>query len=309
MYQRLRRFKASLGPGHGPFYFAKVDVHAAFDTIPQGAVVKLMSGVFNRRLYTVTKHAEVQPGGRAMPEPCKTATGIRKRWYSTALADGQPRPLLNRLESQLGESKRDTVFVESVAQRKYDAEFLVNLLSEHVERNLVKYGSHFLRQKRGIPQGSVLSSWLCNYFYADLESRHLGFLNTPDCLLVRLIDDFLLITLDKSKAIEFVQTMHGGFPDYGVEANQKKTRVNFDMHVGDDAVSKVAEGGRFPYCGMLISDQSLGITKDRNRGDGTSKGIGPKPRVQQLTVFRYLELSHGRVWSLAGSAFPTQDYW
>ncbi|KAF4510782.1 hypothetical protein G6O67_002648 [Ophiocordyceps sinensis] len=300
VYQRLRRFKASLGPGHGPFYFAKVDVHAAFDTIPQGAVVKLMSGVFNRRLYTVTKHAEVQPGGRAMPEPCKTATGIRKRWYSTALADGQPRPLLNRLESQLGESKRDTVFVESVAQRKYDAEFLVNLLSEHVERNLVKYGSHFLRQKRGIPQGSVLSSWLCNYFYADLESRHLGFLNTPDCLLVRLIDDFLLITLDKSKAIEFVQTMHGGFPDYGVEANQKKTRVNFDMHVGDDAVSKVAEGGRFPYCGMLISDQSLGITKDRNRGDGTNIsssltvefGRSPGQHFQRKIIAAFKAQSH-----------------
>ncbi|KAM4059685.1 telomerase ribonucleoprotein complex - RNA binding domain-containing protein [Hirsutella rhossiliensis] len=300
VYQRLRLFKDSLGPGQRRFYCAKVDVHAAFDTIPQGAVVKLMSGVLNRRLYTVTKHAEVQPGERAMPEPRKTATSIRKRWCATAVADGHHRPLLELLEGKLAGCKKDTVFVESVAQKAYNSGFLVDLLSEHVECNLVKFGSHFFRQKRGVPQGSVLSSWLCNYFYADLESRHLGFLQAPDCLLMRLIDDFLLITLDKSKAVEFVQNMHRGFPDYGVEANQKKTRVNFDMHIGDDAVSKVSGGGGFPYCGLLINDQSLGITKDRIRSDGTTVsssltvefGRSPGQNFQRKVLAAFKAQSH-----------------
>lgn len=271
MHQRLRLFKNSLEHGHGRLYFAKVDVKAAFDTIPQTAVVELMSGVLNRQRYTITKHAEVQPGERAMPEPCRTATNIRKRWYATALADSNHQPLLERLEGELARGKKDTVFVENVVHKAYNADFLVDLLSQHVRCNLVKFGNRFFRQRTGVPQGSVLSSWLCNYFYADLESRHLYFLQKPDCLLMRLIDDFLLITLDKSKATEFVQTMHGGLPDYGVEVNAGKTRVNFDMQLGSDAVPKLSGGGGFPYCGMLINEQSLGITKDRARGDGTSE--------------------------------------
>ena len=35
-------------------------------------------------------------------------------------------------------------------------------------------GSHFLK-KKGIPQGSIISSFLCNYFYAAMEKEHLPY--------------------------------------------------------------------------------------------------------------------------------------
>lgn len=257
---------------------AKVDVHAAFDTMSQAAVVKVMSGVFNRRDYTVTKHAEVQPGERSMPGARKPATGARKQWCASASAEGQEVPLFERLKGELARQKKNTVFVEHATQKAFDAEYLVSLLSEHVECNVVKYGRNFFRQKRGVPQGSVLSSWLCNYFYADLEARHLAFLDRPGCLLMRLIDDFLLITLDKSKAIAFVRSMHRGFPDYGVEANQKKTLVNFDMQIDGDAVPRVPAGSGLSYCGMLINDQSLGISKSRMGHQEAGKTACPRPR-------------------------------
>lgn len=285
IYTRLKAFKQSLGastPGQR-LYFAKLDVQAAFDTIPQEAVVKLMSSVPSQPQYTIMKHAEVKPGERAVVDSGKTTTKPIRRWHATALADGLPQDFVERLQSRLGTTKKNTVFVDSAVQRTHDVRGLLALLAEHVGQNLIKVGKKYYRQKRGIPQGSVLSSFLCNYFYADLEKRHLEFLSAPDCLLLRLTDDFLLITLDKSKAVRFVEAMHGGMPEYGVEVSEKKTLVNFDMKMGDGLARRIAERDQFPYCGTLIDCATLEISKDRER----DKGIGTfstSPQLPRLTA-------------------------
>lgn len=71
-------------------------------------------------------------------------------------------------------------------------------------------GKQFYRQKVGIPQGSIVSTVLCNIFYADLERKKLPFLNDCDGLLLRLIDDFLFISMNRDHASEFLQHMHDG---------------------------------------------------------------------------------------------------
>jgi telomerase reverse transcriptase len=182
----------------------------------------------------------------------------------------EPTSFLDRLESGMGSKKKNTVFVDSAAFKTQETRDLLALLFQHVGCNIVKMGKKYYRQKKGIPQGSVLSTFLCNYFYADLEAQHLDFLDGPDCLLLRLVDDFLLITLDKEKATRFVETMHQGLPEYGVEVGHDKTLVNFDMHVGGESVKKLARGSKFPYCGTFIDCKTLEMTKDRR----SSKDIG-----------------------------------
>lgn len=271
IYTRLKDFKASLDPGHGQLYFAKLDVHAAFDTIPQEAVVRLMGSVPCQEEYTITKHAEVRPGERAVLKQGKATTQALRRWHSTALENADSSAISDRLESRLGCKKKNTVFVDSAMRRTHTASSLLGLLAEHVTQNLVKVGKKYYRQKTGIPQGSVLSSFLCNYFYADLEVHNLDFVAESDCLLLRLIDDFLLITLNKSKAVKFVETMHRGLPDYGVDVSTKKTLVNFDMEVPEGTVRRIDSRDGFPYCGTLIDCKTLEIARDRDRGNNISK--------------------------------------
>ncbi|KAK2592858.1 Telomerase reverse transcriptase [Conoideocrella luteorostrata] len=262
MYERLKKFKQAIGSvRETKLYFAKVDVQSAFDTIPQAAVIQLMESIPSQQQYIISKHAEVQPGERAMIELEKTGTNAIRRWHSSVLAQGKEVAFTSRLQEGIANKKKNTVFVGGVAQTSHDTNVLMHLMADHIQRNLVKVGKKYYRQKRGIPQGSVLSSFLCNYFYADLESKQLAFLNGPDCLLMRLIDDFLLITLDKDKATNFVETMHRGVPEYGVEVSPKKTLVNFDMQLHGESVCKATSRG-FPYCGTRINDQTLEITKD-----------------------------------------------
>ncbi|KAF5699219.1 telomerase reverse transcriptase [Fusarium globosum] len=265
IYSRLKLFKQSLGPEYGKLYFVKADVKAAFDTIPQEAVVNLMKSVPSQSKYTIMKHAEVKPGERAVVADDKSSSKAIRRWHATALSEKENPDFIIRLEQNLAQNKKNTVFVGSALRNTHNIGELMHLLRQHVEHNLVKIGKKYYRQKIGIPQGSVLSSFLCNYFYADLEVKHLNFLRSPDCLLLRLIDDFLLITQDQEKAIKFVNAMHVGFPEYGVAVNPSKTMVNFDMLFDGEPVQKSNHEKGFPYCGTTINCKTLDITKDRDR--------------------------------------------
>jgi telomerase reverse transcriptase len=281
IYQRLKGFKTVLGDTSKPLYLAKVDVQGAFDSIPQQAVSELMGQIPTQREYKLAKHVEVKPSDLLMT---KGAT-VRplKKWQTWAKATHDRTSFREKLEESLALGKRNTVFVESVASRSHRTRALMALMTTHIQDNLVKMGKKFYRQKNGIPQGSVLSSTLCNYFYADLEQTHLSFLQEDsDSLLLRLIDDFLLITTSRSKAIRFVEIMQGGIADYGVTVNPAKTLVNFDMSISGRPVPRLETGQAFPYCGSLINPTTLSIWKNH---ETPSKGA---------VVFDSLTVEHTR---------------
>lgn len=269
LYTRLKAFKSSLQNSSKPLYFAKLDVQSAFDTIPQTAVVQLMASIPSEAEYRISKHVELKPGegwreGRSNAKPTR-------KWISLAKDSEDFQNFDENLKSELAVGRKNTVYVENVVNQFRDKDELLELLAEHVERNLVKIGKKFYRQKEGIPQGSVLSSLLCNYFYADLEAKHLQFLHSRDSLLLRLIDDFILITTDQSHAKRFIQVMHDGLPAYGVRVNPDKTLVNFEAVINGKKVERLVGNRSFPYCGSFIDTKSLDITKDRERRKGMSE--------------------------------------
>ncbi|KAM0282493.1 hypothetical protein ACHAQH_003007 [Verticillium albo-atrum] len=269
IYGRLNAFKNRLEDRSGKLYFAKLDVKAAFDTIPQNAVLRLMQDVTTQKKYKLMKHVEIK---------ASHVGGVRKptrRWHSVAMGEHDETLFTDRVEGRLGPTKRHTIFVDNVMQRSEDRQRLLALMMAHIEQNLVKFGKKYYRQKSGIPQGSVISSTLCNYFYADLELQHLSFLRGEECLLLRLIDDFLLITTDVRKARRFVEVMHRGVPDYGVSVSPSKTLVNFELQIDGNPVARLPAGEQFPYCGTLIDCKTLAIGKDRDnvKDKVTSNGL------------------------------------
>ncbi|KAK6954528.1 hypothetical protein Daesc_004495 [Daldinia eschscholtzii] len=261
IYKRVKPFKSRIFSPGVDLYFAKVDVQSAFDTIPQAAIVSLLASIPQQRNYQVSTYAEIA-SNLISQAGIKTKAKPVKRWPSAAISDRDSSTFMQHLESMWATTNRNTVFVDRW-KKYYDTSELLQLVASHIQQNLVKIGKKFYRQRQGIPQGSILSSTLCNYFYADLEVHVLSFLDSEDCLLLRLIDDFLLITLDKQKAIRFVETMHQGVPEYGVVVNSRKTLVNFDMKFDGEPIPKLNPGQRFPYCGSTIDCKTLDISRNR----------------------------------------------
>ena len=95
-------------------------------------------------------------------------------------------------------------------------------------------------------------------------------------LLIRFVDDFLLITTKRTIAVQFLRDMFSGFPDYGCAINEPKTMVNFSMLAAELDAGKAATIGRcpdseFPWCGLLIDTDSLEVAADFSKYFGCCK--------------------------------------
>jgi telomerase reverse transcriptase len=261
LYTKLKTFKSTLTPSK-PIFFAKVDVQAAFDTIPQAAVLKMISSLPSETEYRISKHVEIKPGENYRSDI--KSKPVRK-WTALARSADDFQTFEENLESEIAVGRKNTIFVENIVNQFRGTDEILKLLTEHIQQNIVKIGKKFFRQKEGIPQGSVLSSLLCNLFYADLEAKHLSFLQDGESLLLRLIDDFLLITTNPSHAKQFLQIMHNGLPTYGVRVNPDKTLVNFEVTINEKKVARLVDATGFPYCGSFIDMKTLDISRDRER--------------------------------------------
>ena len=282
IHPRLKEFKEHLQQQHTgsplpPLYFVKLDIQSCFDTIPQQKLIRLIEELVSEETYHVTKHVELRPSDEfstwTQPEPSRPGKAQR-RFVGRAAPATKPQSLPDAFASGATSRRRNTVFVDTLAQREHNSEDLLDMLDEHVRNNLVRIGKKYFRQRNGIPQGSVLSSILCNYFYAELEREVLQrFLSPDDTLLLRLVDDFLLITSNANTATHFLTTMIRGQPDYGIAVNPTKSLTNFTAAVDGIHIPQLdGSTHSFPYCGNLISTHTLDISRDQDRildgGDG-----------------------------------------
>jgi telomerase reverse transcriptase len=120
-----------------------------------------------------------------------------------------------------------------------------------MRNNLIKMGRDVYRQRSGISQGSIPSSLLCNIFYAELERTVLGYSQPTESLLMRLTDEFLLITTDSGQATRFLQVMLRGQLTYGVAVNLTKSIGNFTAAVDGIHIPRLEGKSLSPYCEMI----------------------------------------------------------
>ena len=276
IYPKLKKFVQRLEGGRTvrkPLYFAKVDAKSCFDTIPQQAVVELIRNIAIEDEYRIGRHAEIKcsENRKHGNAPRGSHAKPARKFISTARASTDFPTFEETIAQNFAQTKDNTIFVDGIVQTTQGRGALLDLLEDHVERNIIKIGKKFYRQKSGIPQGSVLSTLLCNYFYAQLERECLDFLRENDSILLRLIDDFLLITTKRDHAQEFLQIMHDGNERFGIEVDPAKSLANFEVAVNGRQVPRLSKGTHFPYCGSIIDTKTLEITKDRDRRKGTGK--------------------------------------
>ncbi|GAB7359408.1 hypothetical protein MBLNU230_g6057t1 [Neophaeotheca triangularis] len=327
MHPRLANFRSrlrDLGLANAPLYFAKVDVQACFDTIPQQRLLQLAQRVLQADEYRISRHARVKLLGGHKPAT-KTADigfGGKVSWkfLTRATASTETRDLAGELEaeSKTSRGRAGAVYIDGVVGKRQQRGEVLNLLREHVGANLIKIGKRYFRQKEGIPQGSVVSSLLCSYFYAEMERRELGFLQEGvergRTLLLRLIDDFLVISADRGVAERFVRVMHRGIGEFGVRVKGEKSRVNFDMEVdGGRVVERLPAVVDFPYCGSAINTRTLDISKDgerRRRMDLSNSSTVEYSKLPGQTFYRKtlnaMKLQmHAMLFSTQHNSLPT----
>jgi hypothetical protein len=176
----------------------------------------------------------------------------------------------------------ESVFVDGVTVSVEHKDRLIELLKEHVFDNVVVARDgvgreKFLVQKEGIAQGSVLSTLLCNVYFGDVEDKLLkGVFKGEDGelnLLVRVVDDFLLVSTKKQVAVDFLKRMTAGIEELGVIVNKSKTTVSFKT----EEAGRCVEGEDFPFCGLLFNTETCEARYEYERFNGSKA-------VDDLTV-------------------------
>ncbi|XP_027945813.1 telomerase reverse transcriptase isoform X3 [Eumetopias jubatus] len=208
-------------------YFVKVDVTGAYDALPQDRLVEVIANVIRpqENTYCVRQYAVVR-----------------------RTAQGHVRKSFKRHSSSLNETSSG----------------LFHLFLRLVHNHVIRIGGKSYVQCQGIPQGSILSTLLCSLCYGDMESRLFPGIQ-QDGVLLRLVDDFLLVTPHLTQAQAFLRTLVRGVPEYGCMANLQKTVVNFpveDVAPGCTAPLQLPAHSLFPWCGLLLDTRTLEVSCD-----------------------------------------------
>jgi len=292
-YRRfLEAFKASdvsLGGSEvNQLYFASVDIKQCYDSIEQKHLLDILPKLLGEEEYLIQNSAVIYPFesmGRVLRKPVKRI--------------GAPEEYCSFHDAVEGLSRKynRSVFLDNGGSSLVYRDVIMNLLQEHLLQHIVviqgRYGDRYLLQNTGIPQGSILSTLLCNYYYGDVEKALLGsvvekktaniscvrVLSDDDghvTLLVRIVDDFLLITTNKALSTEFLTIMNAGCDDLGVRINKEKTLVNYSVLLESssgmteslrrcDADASSEERSVFPWCGMLFDMENGEVGVDYSR--------------------------------------------
>ncbi|XP_051152954.1 telomerase reverse transcriptase isoform X2 [Andrographis paniculata] len=269
-------------------FIVVADVSKAFDSITHDKLLSVMKDVILDDEYALEKLTHVI---------CtKNSLKVHKHLnlVNQYITSGSTQITSLPLGQSLG-----GVLVKKELDRKLSKENIISLLKEHITRNVVQLDNHFYLQRVGIPQGSVLSTILCAFYYEHMErnviypylakvnkagfgeshvSASLAENHTKEMivsglqqqqLLLRFIDDYLFISTSRTQASMFFTRLDRGFHEYNCSMNKDKFGLNFDVEnrqntskrlfVGKDGVSFLC------WSGLLVNCSTLEIQADYTR--------------------------------------------
>jgi hypothetical protein len=233
----FRRLSAQTGAQQ--WFFVKVDAKAAFDSIRQDVLCRILSqaNIFSRERYCLQRY---RVNGKLKTRVMPATDAIRP------LELGGGRGVFT-----------DCAWGEFVARKE-----LYDLLFEHIRLHVVQWRGQRFRQQVGIAQGSVLSSLLCALYYGHME-RALGLTELPG-LLMRWTDDTIFITQQREAAETFVHRLQNDSGAYGLVLGMDKAFSNFPL-----PGFKLRVDGHFAWCGLLFNTHTLEVSWDYARYEGT----------------------------------------
>ncbi|CAA0808900.1 Telomerase reverse transcriptase, partial [Striga hermonthica] len=269
------------------------DVSKAFDSIDQDKLLSVMDDVVLENEYDLEKFTQV----------ICTKKSLKVHLHVT-LAHGDNIGEFGKITPRLPAQALDSVLIKKGLSRNIRKDKILVILKEHITRNVVQLHNNFFLQNVGIPQGSVLSSLLCSFYYGHMERNVVfpflekvtegpsGELDTsgvsvskgilskraatcgPSYLLLRFIDDFLFISTSKKQASMFFYQLGCGVREYNCSMNEEKYGLNFDIngrqHCRSNRLHVSKDGVSYlRWSGLLVNCSTLEVQADYTRYQST----------------------------------------
>ncbi|XP_030645421.1 telomerase reverse transcriptase [Chanos chanos] len=249
----------------GPLYFVKVDVSGAYDSLPHDKLLEVVGEVLQpvRDVeFSVRHYAKIWGD---------SLHGLRRQFCTKAETLESPNMKGFVLDEQRNGKLHNGILVEMVS-KDVKGRDIFNFFKQMLTSYVIQFEKNTFRQVRGIPQGSAVSTMLCNLCYGHMESALLSHVTEKGGCLMRLVDDFLLITPKLNKAMSFLKTLLAGVPQYGCVINPQKVAVNFplEQELSVPGITQLPLRALFPWCGLLLDTHTLDVYNDYSSYAGLS---------------------------------------
>ncbi|KAL1346310.1 hypothetical protein HN51_019996 [Arachis hypogaea] len=283
VYKKLCTFLVGQKKGltHMPnLFIITSDVSKAFDSVDQEKLLGIMKDILVEDEYFLKQYDQIV---------CTKKSLWVQKQFTMLETFKAGHTQFTSFQSQ------HSVFVNQERRKHVRKKLLFSYLTEHVKHNVLQFDGKFFLQGVGIPQGGVLSTLLCSFYYGHLE-QHVIFpflrralesgsckdndaantnsgdkVSSPCYLLMRFIDDFLFLSTSKKLAASFLSRMQRGFRAYNCYMNVRKFGANFDVeqmsgsllnriYVGKDGATSFIR-----WSGLLINSSTMEIQADYTR--------------------------------------------
>ncbi|KAF6017124.1 EST2 [Bugula neritina] len=281
----LRRFNRTKTSGR--YYFAKADVTKCYDSIDRKLLMKILKTRFlqmNIDKFICKRIAVVRNNSEKPLVSYFTHVDVHLcggRLSTPSLQDA--------CSDYLQKKGLSSVVFVPVKNRVLSSVQVLEIIESHLNEILIEVrtsqeSNHKFAMVDGIPQGSVVSSVLCDIYYGAMEMQYLVHnLQGVDYLLLRNLDDYLLLTRSESSARTFLQTLM--LPElsarFSCVVKLEKTLTNISQ-LANQPCDKFprSDEDQIQWCQFVINLDCLSINlpfysvKDIHNGisyDGTAK--------------------------------------
>ena len=275
VYERWREWKARLkeaGWGGGEVSVVCVDIEQCFDCIDRERLLRLLPRVLSEDGYALQRYSSMH----AMLD------SVYPRYYRHVYPSTS-FPSFHSSALSLAATTRQRVYTDQVTRTFLSAQHLLDTVTAHVTRNVVQHRGELYEQRKGIPQGSVLSSLLCCLYLGHIERTHVlpalqryedkrkrRGRSTATSLLMRQMDDVLLLTTDRRLATAFLPALRSTLHKAGLQLNDSKTKTHFPIPPSSSTSSSSSPPPSppstwIPWNGLLIDAATQSIKADHSR--------------------------------------------
>ncbi|XP_028417491.1 telomerase reverse transcriptase-like [Dendronephthya gigantea] len=261
IFRKLSAFKESHRSEQRPLIVVRLDFSKCYDRFDQKKMMEILKEVIKEDEYNIRKFIEMKTN-------LNNNIVYKHKKPAAPIEDNRSFPVFLK-ENISDEKMKNTVAVDKMFYNSVPRAKIIEDLWKHIRGNVVQLSSsQYFLQKCGIAQGSKIAPTLCHLYLGHMERTKVpDVFSDPDTLLMRWIDDPLLLTYDQQLAKRYLTAMLEEDPIYKCKINVEKCLVNFDAvtSTGEPIKKLSDEETSIPWCSLFINIATFDVRFDYSR--------------------------------------------
>lgn len=228
-------------------FLLKFDIQSCYDSIPVQKVMKLVEDQISSEERFFIRCQDV----------LSTASTRLKK--------------LHVVNGEVNFHENDVV-IDSVKTAMLSKEDALSVIRMELFKTSILYRGKCYLRKDGLHQGTPLSSVLVDLIYDDLLESYPAFTSTddPKPLIIRLVDDFLIVSPSKTYIDRLHKLAQTGFKNFNAHINPQKVLLSSSASEASTNIS---------FCALQLNLKTLEVWKDHSSYNVIGTVFGPSKQL------------------------------